>query len=435
MAQFRTDKWKLDNSHLITRYEVMGLMETITPSMTMLDAYGNIRTSDQINIFTSQRIGSPQEKFNHITTGTANAVYSVNSSSYILSVGTANNDSIIRESTNVLPFQPGKSMKVLISFRFSEPKANLVQRVGFFDEKNGVYLENTGNTTYIVARSSASGELVEERVARDDWNFDKMDGTGYSSQFSHGTFTLDPLKVNIMWVDMASFSVSNIRFGFMVHGKMMPAHVFHGAHADHEAHDISMTSLCLPIRYELKNIGVTSSNSFIQQVNAAGVSEGGFELKGINDGASRGYSIALADTLVTAGTEYPMIAYRLKADRRNNVVIPNNFHIYVDSNATISYRVWINATSSGGVWQSKSPNRHIEYNTGITGFANTNGRVVQGGFVTAQQAIAAGAGGVSNLNYILGRFLDGTTQEIILTLIPTTNNTKVLTKCGWIELV
>jgi hypothetical protein len=435
MAQFRTDKWKLDNSHLITRYEVMGLMETITPSMTMLDAYGSFRVSPAVNVFTSQRIGSPQEKFNHITIGTANATYHVNSSSYILSVGTANGDSIIRESTNVIPFQPGKSTRVLISFRFSTPKANLIQRVGFFDEKNGIYLENDGNNTYIVARSSASGTLVEERVARPDWNFDKMDGSGYSSQFSHGTFTLDPLKANILWIDMASFSVSNIRVGFMAHGKMMPAHVFHGAHQDHEAHDILFTSLCLPIRYELKNVGPTTSNSFIQQVNAAGISEGGFELKGINDGASRGYTIATADTLATAGVEYPLIAYRLKADRRNNVVIPNNFHIYVDSNATVSYRVWINAVSSGGVWQTKGPNRHIEYNTGITGIANTNGKVVQGGFVTSQEAVRAGAGDVSNLNYILGRFLDGTTQEVILTIIPTTNNTKVLTKCDWIELV
>lgn len=435
MAQFRTDKWKLDNSHLITRYEVFGLMETITPSMTMLDSYGRFRSSETINVFTSQRVGAPQEKFNHITTGTANATYLVNSSSFLLTIGTANNDSIIRETIQVAPFQPGKSTMALISFRMGEPKANVVQRVGYFDEKNGVYLEQSGNTLSIVVRSFSTGNVIEERVAREDWNFDKMDGTGYSAQVSHGTFTLDVTRTNIMWIDMASFSVSNIRVGFMAHGKPIPAHVFHGNHGEHGAHDILMTTLCLPIRYENKNIGDTTSNSSLQMVNAAVVSEGGFELKGLNDGASRGYTIAIADTLSVAGQEYPLIAYRLKADRRNNVVIPNNFHVYVDSNGTVSYRIWVGAISSGGIWETKSANRHVEYNVGITGFDVNGGRVVQGGFVTSQESLKAGAGTIDNLNYILGRYLNGTTQEVILTIIPTVNAQKVLTKADWIELV
>lgn len=78
--------------------------------------------------------------------------------------------------------------------------------------------------------------------------------------------------------------------------------------------------------------------------------------------------------------------------------------------------------------------RHVEYNKGITGFNTTNGRIVQEGFATSGAAIQAGTG-LDNLNYSLGRFLDGTTQEVILAIIPTQANIKVLTKTDWIELV
>jgi hypothetical protein len=435
MAQFRTDTSKLDNSHLITRYEVMGLMETLTPSTTMLDAYGNMRASEGINVFTSQRIGAPAEKFNHITVGGGDVVYNANNSSFFLNVGTSSGDSVIRESTNVIPFQPGKSTKILISFIFNEPKENLVQRVGFFDEKNGVFLEYDGNNLSFVVRSFSTGEIRETRTLQENWNFDRMDGTGYSAQVSKGRGTFDPSIVNILWFDMASFSVSNIRAGFLFNGKMMPAHIFSCPYDNGCSINTLMTSLCLPIRFEIYNKGITSSESSVQQINAAGISEGGFELNGINDGAGRGFTIADATNLAVAGQDYPLISYRLKSNRRNNVVIPNNFHIYVDSNATVSYRVWFGAVSSGGTWESRSANRHIEFNIGITDFVTANGRLVQGGFVTSKDTIKAGTGELRNLNYILGRYLNGTTQEVILSLIPTQANIKVLTKADWIELV
>lgn len=431
MTQFRTDIHKIDSNQVLSRYEVFGLMESITPSGTMIDAYGKLRVSNQYSVFTSQRIGAPQEKFNTKLTGTANAVFHITESSFYLNVGASSGDEVIRESKQVSPFQPGKSTEILMSFAFESSKTNLRQRVGYFDEKNGIYFENHDGINYFVIRSYSTGSVVETRIPQSDWNFDKFDGTGYSSQLNKDKFILDPSNVNIFWIDVASFSASGVRAGFTFGGRNYTAHNFVNNNINKS---VLMSTLCLPIRFEITNVGNTSGISTLKQVNAAVMSEGGFELNGVNDGASRGYTIATADTLLTAGTEYPLISYRLKADRRNNVVIPHNFHIYVDSNATVSYRIWVDAITSGGVWQSKSNNRHIEYNTGITGWNTTNARVLQGGFVTSQQAVEAGTG-LSNLNYILGRLLDGTTQEITLAIIPMQNNTKVLTKADWIELV
>jgi hypothetical protein len=434
MAQFRTDKNILDSGQVLTRYEVHGLMENITPSGAMLDAYGKFRVSQQINLFTSQRVGARQYKFDTSNTGNSSSTFSVNESSMLLTVGTSANDSVVRESYNVVPFQPGKSMMVILSYSM-DPKMNVTQRVGYFDANNGVFLENKDGINYFVVRSSATGVLNEVRVAQSEWNVDKFDGTGYSSQVSQlddHTHAIDVSKVNIVWMDMASFSASNIRFGFVINGKPYVAHILCN---DGDFDQVRMTTISLPLRYEIKNTGTTVSSSTMRQVNCVVLSEGGFELTGLNDGVSRGYTIALADTLAVAGTEYPLISYRLKANRRNNVVIPNFFHIYVDSNATVSYRIWVNATAIGGTWETNHPDRHIEYNRSLTGFNTIGGRVVQGGFVSGGGGPVASNANLNNLNYTLGRYLNGGMQEVILAIIPTQANIKVLTKCDWIELI
>lgn len=59
---------------------------------------------------------------------------------------------------------------------------------------------------------------------------------------------------------------------------------------------------------------------------------------------------------------------------------------------------------------------------------------VQGGFVTGGASVQSNAS-LTNLNYTLGRYLNGTTQEVILAIIPTQANIKVLVKADWIELV
>lgn len=122
-----------------------------------------------------------------------------------------------------------------------------------------------------------------------------------------------------------------------------------------------------------------------------------------------------------------MIAFRLKAGRNSNIVVPNAFHIYVDSNATVSYRIWRNVTVSGGTWASRSANSPVEYNTGITSMTTTNGEIIQGGFVTGGQTVVAGSG-LSNMEHTLRHFLDNTSETYVLSVIPTNNNLKVLTK-------
>ena len=433
MAQFRTDLMKLDSGQVVTRYEVFGLMETLTPSGSLVDAFGRLRTSNPKTIFSSQHIGSDDGKFDTVVTGNANSVYSVSESSVLMNVGTANNDSVIRQSKSTIPYQPGKSTQIMVSFVMNEPKANLVQRVGYFDERNGIYLENDGANTNLVLRSNTTGTILETRVPQSQWNVDKLDGTGYAYQGNTDVDNkaVDVSKGNIFWADIEWLGVGDIRAGFIVDGIPYVAHIFHNDNRNLKPY---MTTACLHIRQEIKNIGTTTSNSTMHQICSAVMSEGDFDIRGKIEGIGRGFTVAEADTLAVAGTDYPLIAFRLKADRHNNIVIPNKFHIYVDSNATVSYRVWRNVTITGGTWATRSANSPVEYNVGAITMDTANAEIIQGGFVTSGATVEAGTD-LTNLDYTLRHFINDTSETYVLSVIPTTNNTKVLTKADWLIIV
>ena len=400
-----------------------------------VDAFNRLRVSTAASIFDSQQIHAESSRFTTHLVGGASKTYLPNESSVAMTVGTAINDEVIRQTKRVMPYQPGKSLLIFNTFVFNTPKAGLRQRIGYFDSKNGVYLENDGTTNYLVLRSYTSGAVVERRVAQADWNIDKFDGNGKSANAtdrSAGTPTLDVSKTNIMWTDVEWLGVGDVRVGFVVDGAPMPAHIFHN---DNRNTAVYMTTACLPLRYEIKNVTAQDASSTMKQICASVVSESGFNLQGLIHGCGRGFTTAAAVDLGNAGTEVPLIAFRLREGRNNSVVIPNAFRIYVDSNATISYRVWIGAEVTGGTWEVRPTDSAVEFNVGITGATYTSAELVQGGFVTGGGSIIAGTGSIDNLNYQLQYWEDGTRPTVLLTAIGTTNNNKVLSKAEWIQLV
>ena len=165
------------------------------------------------------------------------------------------------------------------TFAMNTPKANVRQRVGYYGGENGIYFENDGTTNYFVLRSNTSGNVTETRVAQTDWTVDKFDGTGYSAQSGGAEHTggLDVSKTNILWMDIEWLGVGDVRCGFVVDGKMTTAHIFHN---DNKNLVPYMTTASLPLRYEIKNTGVTTSNSTLKQICSTVISEGGYELYG-----------------------------------------------------------------------------------------------------------------------------------------------------------
>jgi len=260
VAQFRTDLNKIDSGQVLTRYEVNMLSDRLSPSSTLTDAFGRLRVTQPFTLFDSTHRFADNGLW--ATSNTAsNSSYSFveNQSTIDMTVGTTANAEVIRETTKVFSYQPGKSLLIMNTFAMEPPKANVRQRLGYFGASNGIYLENDGTTNYLVVRTNTSSTVTETRVTQSNWNVDKFDGTGYSAQIGGPEHTggLDVSKTNIFWMDVEWLGVGDVRCGFVVDGRLIPAHIFHHDNRNTVPY---ITTASLPLRLEIKNTGNTVSN-------------------------------------------------------------------------------------------------------------------------------------------------------------------------------
>ena len=381
MAQFRTDQNKLDFTNNRTRYEVFMLSDRLSPSGTLTDAFGRLRISQPLTLFDSSHRFSDNGLWSTSNTADGTYAFVANQSTINMTVNTTANTEVIRETTKVFTYQPGKSLLVLNTFAMNTLKTNLRQRVGYFGAQNGVYLENDGTTNYFVLRTYTSGAVVETRVTQADWNVDKFDGTGLSAQGSEPAHAsgLDVTKTNILWFDIEWLGVGDLRCGFVVDGKMLIAHVFHNENRNTVPY---MTTASLPLRYEIKNTGTTASSSTFKQICSTVISEGGYELYGSQQAVQT--PVATPIDLTNASTYYTLISLRLKTspDRLDAVVIMTALSLLgITNNAVYNWQVRASGTTSGGTWVSAGDNSSVEYK--IDGGTITGGRVLASGFTSA----------------------------------------------------
>ena len=397
MAQFRTDTNIIDSGQVFTRYEVNMMSDQLSPSGTLVDAFGRLRVVQPFTLFESSHRFADNGLF--VTSNTASnssVTFVENQSTIDMTVGTTENAEVLRETKRVFSYQPGKSLLIINTFAMSTPKANLRQRVGYFGQSNGIYLENDGTTNYFVKRSNTTGTVTETRVSQSNWNVDKFDGTGYSSQIGDEDHVngVDVSKTNIFWMDIEWLGVGDVRCGFVVDGKFLPAHIFH--HDNRETTPY-MTTASLPLRLEIKNTGDTTGSSTLKQICSSVISEGGYQLFGTQQAV--GTPIDSPIELTTDGIYYPVVSIRLKQGRLDAVVILTALSILAISNANYNWQMRTGSTSSGGTWVSAGDDSAVEYK--INGTSVTGGRILASGYTSASNQ---GSGPIDILKEALFKF-------------------------------
>jgi hypothetical protein len=433
VAQFRTDKNIIDSGQVFTRYEVSMLSDRLSPSGTMTDAFGRLRVTQPFTLFDSTHRFSDNGLW--VTANTAgNSSYGFieNQSTVAMTVNTTENAEVVRETTKIFSYQPGKSLLIMNTFAM-EPKANVRQRIGYFGESNGIYLENDSNTNYLVVRTNTASTITETRVAQSDWNIDKFDGTGYSSQIGGDEHSggLDVSKTNIFWTDIEWLGVGDVRCGFVVDGRFITAHIFHNDNRNTVPY---MTTANLPLRMEIKNTGVSASNSTLRQICSSIASEGGYELYGSQQAI--GTAITAPVDLPLAGIYYPIISIRLKQDRLDGIVILTALSILGISNAYYNWQVRAGAnTSGGGTWVSAGDNSAVEYK--LDGESVVGGRVLASGFTGATNQAS---GPIDILKAALFKFqlerngLTKTPYELTLVASASFNGADIYGSMDWEEI-
>lgn len=393
------------------------------------DAFGRMRTSNPLTLFDSSHRYRDNNLWSSLTAVGGTYSFNQNQGLMNLTVNALSGSSVIRETTKAFAYQPGKSLLILNTFVFAPSATNLRQRVGYYGDDNGIYLQLDGEFISLVERSLVNGSpSTETIIPKSDWNIDKMDGNGPSG------FTLDITKAQISWMDVEWLGVGTVRYGFVIDGKFVHCHSFH--HANRIA-STYITTASLPLRCEITNKAATAGSATMKQICSSVISEGGYELRGLQQAIS--IPITSPRTFAATNTYYPIISIKLKTspDRLDAVVILTALSILGSGNGiNYNWQVKANGVTSGGSWIDAGIDSAVEYN--ISGTSYAGGRVLASGFLNSSNQ---GSPNLDILKEALFKFqlernnLTKTPFEITLVAATdTTNGSGMFASMDWEEI-
>lgn len=394
---------------------------------TSADAFGRQRIAQPLTLFDSSHRYQDNGLWATATGVSSTATFDANQGLVTLNVPTTSGAYVKRETKQVFSYQPGKSLLIMSTFVMEPAKTNLRQRVGYFNNDNGLYFQINGTTNSFVERSSVTGSVVETVVNQIDWNVDKLDGNGPSG------ITLDLTKAQILWMDIEWLGLGTVRVGFIIDGKFIQCHAFNHANTITSTY---ITTASLPLRYEIENLGTTTSSSTLKQVCSTVISEGGYELRGKQNAV--GTPISTPYDLTATGVKYPVASIRLKAspNRLDAIVIPTATSILgVGNNATFAWTLQQGATTSGGTWTSAGADSAIEYN--LSGVSSSGGSPLAKGYIssTTQSSVSLNILKEALFNFQLRRDgFTGTPEEFSLLVETKTAGDDVYAALDWEEI-
>jgi hypothetical protein len=373
-----------------------------------IDAFGRGRVSMPYTLGDYKHLYGLDPNFVDYSVNGGAVAFQENKACARLSTTSNSSSRIVHQTKFYHHYMPGKSQVILSSFNFYSATANVTKRTGYYDDDNGIYLEQAGDGTLSwVIRSFVTGAAVERRFTQSQWNKDKCDGTGTSG------FNIDTTKTQLAWIDFQWLGVGRVRCGFVHDGEYVFAHEFNNSN---NLATVYISNPNLPVRCELLNTG-TTAGAYFDQICSTVMSEGGY--------IEAGQDWAVTNTLrvLTAGSTLPIMAIRLKNTFRtykNRMIVRmGNLNMFSDGE-NIKWRLIKLPDSSQlteTTWTSVDADSGVEYNVDATAF--TDGDEIDNGWVGASTQGSQKAGGSpgSNIpssakkNYIVQNY-DSTDSEI-----------------------
>lgn len=301
-------------------------------------------------------------------TGTASAVH-LSDSTIDMTVGDNLNDRIVRQSKKYSQYQTGKGLRCLMTGVLNtNPTTGIRTRIGYFDDKNdktqgilkgnGLFFELDGNSLSVVLRNSdVNLNQTDIKVQQNDWNLDKLDGTGDSN------IELDITKAQLFVIDFIWLGVCKIRFGFMFGGDIVYCHEIDNINT---LETTFMNTPSLPVRYEIENTDGVTNSCILKQICSSVMNEGGLTDLNVSRSVDRGTNILSAGV-----TLVPAISIRLKPDYNRNSIDLNSFKASnLSGNRDVRVAIYLNGTVTGGTWENIE-NSIAQVNTNPTSFDTT----------------------------------------------------------------
>lgn len=277
------------------------------------DVLGRAKVSRHQNIFDADfEYGTQPLRWEGLTAGGGSIAHQPGLGGVRMRLGTASGDLTIRQSRPYHRYQPGKAMVMSTAVNFGTAQTNQLQRVGFFDDSNGVFFEQgnpTADNAYgmsVVVRSNTSGTVVDTKFAagtaggNSDWNGDAFIRA-----------SLDWTRIQMIFVEYAWYGAGAVRWGVMIDGD---PHILHQVGFGNRASQTGPWAKTgnLPVRYEQRNIGVVAAQNDMIHYGVSVIVDGG-----VDD--QRGFTYAYGNpqsapvrTLAASASRIPIVSVRGK---------------------------------------------------------------------------------------------------------------------------
>ena len=395
VPEYASDAVANFNSHSAAGYEFYGLFNKLAlfksselgslasgSTNPANDAFGRQRVSEVFTLNDYKHIYSIDANFTDFTTASSAVTFNPNRSSVTLSVAAVSSSRAIHQSKMYHNYMPGKSQLILSSFVFGAAQPGVIKRTGYFDDYNGIFIEQdqTGSLNMVLRSSTnGTGSIQENRVRQENWNVTNL---------LTGDLVLDITKTQLFYIDFQWLAVGRVRCGFVYKGSTVICHTFDHSNTTDVAY---MTNPNLPVRCEILNTGAQTGS--MEQICSTVGSEGGYMESGIAQSLSNPTLRSIA-----GGGTLPVMAIRLKNSYSG---LPNRAFVRVTSvgafteDQTAQYQlIKLPASSSlvGGSWVSVSNTSVVEYNITATSYGLDSGSSLLGGFI-----FAGGVGGGNNI--------------------------------------
>lgn len=411
-----------------------GLGNSVSGAMSpMYDAFGRTRVAQIYTLGDYKHAYALNINFLPAITASGGSVtFNPNKASVTLATSASATSYAIHQTRMYHNYMPGKSQVIFTSFVFGAATSGSTKRTGYFDDYNGIFVEQdaTGSINLVIRSSvNGTGSLTENRVRQENWNVNTL---------LDGPFIFDVTKTQLFFTDFQWLGVGRVRCGFVHKGMYVICHTF-----DHsnEIPQVYMSNPNLPVRCEIRNS--TKVTASMDQICATVASEGGSGESGITLGVTNSTLRSVA-----SGASVPMLAIRLKNSYNG---VPNRAYVRLAKaemfavDRSIKYRVYRLPNQSylttGSAWVSANDDSVVEYNDTATAY--TDGRELLNGFVAAggtgtgnfNSSTDSTLGVSTRINYIAQNY-DSTDSEIYVIVATNLTGTATTAAAGleWIEI-
>jgi hypothetical protein len=286
------------------------------------------------NVYEADFEYGPQPlRWEALTNGSASIVQIPSLGGVQMTVGTGSNDIAIRQSRPYHRYQPGKTMYMSANAVFGPAVQNNYQRVGFFDDSNGVFFEQGISSSlnpfglWVCVRSDASqtGSLpVDTKVPLNLWNGD----INFAKNLNWNA-------IQMIWIEYAWYGAGTIRYGVTANSEQYVLHTIVTANTGSAPWARTGN---LPVRYEVRNSGSVNAGTVFNHYGVSVIVEGGRD-------AQRGFTYSygmspsnLRRNVPQGSTRYPVLSIQ------NRVMGTQEFTGSVNSSnatsITIASSIW-----------------------------------------------------------------------------------------------